>query len=131
MGRHALVMLYGYKAEVLRVIDGDTIDVCVDLGMRISRRVRLRLQGIDTPEIRHARTVEELEHGRAAKQWLEENCGVGSKIMIRTYQDPDIYDRYTAMVLYGPQFMLNLTKQLKKEGFSKRDTYKDDADTVQ
>ena len=44
--------MYQYKAEVLRILDGDTIDVRVDLGFKTFRKERIRFYGIDTPESR-------------------------------------------------------------------------------
>jgi micrococcal nuclease len=43
---------YIYKATVTYIVDGDTVDVIVDLGFNIFHKVRLRLNGIDTPELR-------------------------------------------------------------------------------
>ena len=40
--------MYEYKAELVRVIDGDTFDVCLDFGFKLTQVVRLRLQGVDT-----------------------------------------------------------------------------------
>ena len=45
---------YTYKAHVDRVVDGDTFDVTVDLGFRITTYQRLRLAGVETPEVRGA-----------------------------------------------------------------------------
>lgn len=42
--------MYEYRAEVLRVVDGDTLDLRIDLGFKIDVRIRVRLYGIDTPE---------------------------------------------------------------------------------
>ena len=42
--------MYNYKAVVLNVVDGDTIDVEIDLGFKVSTKQRIRLAGIDTPE---------------------------------------------------------------------------------
>lgn len=42
--------MYEYQASLLSVVDGDTIDVTVDLGFRIHREIRLRLEGVDTHE---------------------------------------------------------------------------------
>ena len=42
--------MYQYKAKVLNVVDGDTIDVSIDLGLQIYSLQRIRLYGIDTPE---------------------------------------------------------------------------------
>lgn len=45
--------MYTYKATVLRVVDGDTVDVSIDLGFSTKTDRRLRLAGIDTPERGH------------------------------------------------------------------------------
>ena len=42
--------MYEYSAALMGVVDGDTVDVTVDLGFRIHREIRLRLAGIDTHE---------------------------------------------------------------------------------
>jgi|DEB0MinimDraft_3_1074331.scaffolds.fasta_scaffold132282_2 micrococcal nuclease len=42
--------LYHYRADLVRVVDGDTIDVALDLGFSLRARHRLRLLGVDTPE---------------------------------------------------------------------------------
>lgn len=62
---------YTYKAECLRVIDGDTIDVQLDLGFNIYHKGRVRLVGIDTPESR-TRDLVEKKFGLAAKQYLKD-----------------------------------------------------------
>ena len=41
---------YQYKAEVVRVVDGDTVDVLIDLGLNVFTKERIRLFGINTPE---------------------------------------------------------------------------------
>ena len=61
---------FTYKAEVTRVVDGDTIDVELDLGFSILMRARVRLLGIDTPESR-TRDLEEKKFGLAAKDYLK------------------------------------------------------------
>jgi micrococcal nuclease len=60
-----------YGCELLRVIDGDTIDVRADLGFDVSLRLRLRFAGINTPESR-TRNLEEKAMGLAAKARLVE-----------------------------------------------------------
>ena len=42
---------YVYRAKARRIVDGDTVDMDVDLGFFVSVRIRFRLKGIDTPEI--------------------------------------------------------------------------------
>ena len=60
-----------YGCELLRVIDGDTIDVRADLGFDVSLKLRLRFAGINTPESR-TRNLEEKAMGLAAKARLVE-----------------------------------------------------------
>jgi micrococcal nuclease len=60
--------LYEYKAITTRVVDGDTIDVDIDLGFEVHVHTRLRLAGIDAPEMRG----KEKKEGKKAKAFLEE-----------------------------------------------------------
>ena len=59
-----------YQAELIRVIDGDTIDCYIDLGFDISVKKRIRFIGINTPESR-TRDLEEKARGLAAKDRLK------------------------------------------------------------
>jgi endonuclease YncB( thermonuclease family) len=63
--------LYNYKVKVVRVIDGDTVDVMIDLGFNVWIENRIRLFGIDAPETR-TKDLEEKEKGNASKVRLEE-----------------------------------------------------------
>ena len=58
-----------YKAKVLRIVDGDTCDVMLDLGFNSFMKGRVRLVGIDTPESR-TRDLTEKKYGKAAKQFF-------------------------------------------------------------
>jgi len=63
--------MYKYKATILRVVDGDTVDVDIDLGFDVwLRKQRIRLAGIDTPE---SRTKDDREkyYGKLAKNFLK------------------------------------------------------------
>ncbi len=60
--------MYEYKARLGRVVDGDTVDLIVDLGFHISAHHRFRVAGIDTPEVRGPEKIA----GKAAKQWVIE-----------------------------------------------------------
>ena len=63
--------MFYYKIELLRVVDGDTIDVRIDLGFNVWHKCRVRLMGINAPESR-TRDKEEKARGLAAKDWLIE-----------------------------------------------------------
>ena len=63
--------MYNYKAKLLRVVDGDTVDAEIDLGFKIFIKERIRLMGIDTPESR-TRNLAEKSWGKAAGARLTE-----------------------------------------------------------
>ena len=62
---------YLYEAELIRVVDGDTIDAWIDLGFNITVRRRIRLWGINAPETRTL-DLEEKREGKLAKARLED-----------------------------------------------------------
>jgi micrococcal nuclease len=63
--------MYRYKVDVTRVVDGDTVDVDVDLGFGMTyKKQRVRMVGIDTPESR-TRDLEEKFYGKQSKYFLE------------------------------------------------------------
>ncbi len=64
--------MYRYRVDVTRVVDGDTVDVDVDLGFgMIYKKQRVRMMGIDTPESR-TRDLEEKFYGKASGKFLTE-----------------------------------------------------------
>ena len=76
--------MYEYFVKsVDRVVDGDTIDVTIDLGFDILYRSRVRLAGIDTPESR-TRNLEEKKLGLEAKDYLKLRLKTADKIVIKT-----------------------------------------------
>ena len=63
---------YNFRVtEINRVVDGDTIDVTIDLGFDLYKKERVRVAGVDTPEKR-TRDLEEKTLGLDATQWLKE-----------------------------------------------------------
>jgi micrococcal nuclease len=90
-------MIYIYRAELIRVVDGDTVEIMIDLGFDTSRKERFRLYGIDAPEINTLA-------GKAAKAWLWEALQPLEAIYVQTIQletkaKRDKYGRFLA-VLY-------------------------------
>jgi len=74
--------MYEYPARLVEVIDGDTIDVTVDLGFHIHRTVRLRLAGVDTDEIygveqTSAEYDRGMEHAAFVRQWFQQPVETG------------------------------------------------------
>ena len=85
--------MYEYRVKkVTGVVDGDTIDVDIDLGFNISYSQRVRLAGIDTPE---SRTTDKKEKalGLEVKQRLKDVLANASVVVIRT-QKPDSTEKY-------------------------------------
>jgi len=81
-------MLYEYKCTIVKVIDGDTVDVSIDLGLRIYHETRIRLYGINAPEIN-------TDEGKRAKSRLSELMPVGGEFILRTIKDrKEKYGRY-------------------------------------
>jgi len=79
--------MHEYRAKIIKIIDGDTVDVDIDLGFDIIlHNQRIRLFGIDAPESR-TRDKEEKFYGNLAKQFLNDYCKKGSYIKVRTHLD--------------------------------------------
>ena len=75
--------MYEYSCKVDRVVDGDTIDVVLDLGFDIMFKSRVRLYGIDTPESR-TRNKDEKVRGKMAGSFLKDAVDNGTKVIIET-----------------------------------------------
>ena len=82
--------MYTYYVHSLdRVVDGDTIDVVIDLGFDLFKKARVRLAGIDTPEKR-TRNIREKELGLHASTWLEDqllDITTYGRLVIKTEKD--------------------------------------------
>ena len=76
-------IMYEYKCTVNRVVDGDTIDVTMDLGFSVLYKSRVRLYGIDTPESR-TRDKDEKARGLLAKKFLQEKIDSGDSVCLQT-----------------------------------------------
>jgi len=89
-------MEFTYHADVLRVIDGDTIEVKLDLGFHIYRVARVRLYGVDTPEVRGP----EKPQGLVSKAFVEQMIG-GKHVSVITVKESDKYGRVLARINYN------------------------------
>ena len=74
--------LYHYKAKVISVYDGDTITLMIDQGMKHFARVKVRMIGINTPEIR-TKDLDEKQRGYQAKEYLQRRIE-GKDIIVHT-----------------------------------------------
>lgn len=81
--------MYEYKCTVTHIVDGDTVDVDIDLGFDIVLRgTRVRIMGIDTPESRTTDKTEKI-FGLAAKAKVAALIPLGSAAILRTFKDKD------------------------------------------
>ena len=81
--------MYEYRCTVVKIIDGDTVDVDIDLGFGVwMKKQRIRLYGIDTPESR-TRDLEEKKYGLAAKDFMTKMLDDDGGITLKTYKDAE------------------------------------------
>ena len=111
--------MYEYRIKkVYKVVDGDTIDVDIDLGFNISFFQRVRLAGIDTPESR-TKDVHEKKLGLEVKEKLNELLKGASNIVIKT-EKPDSTEKYGRILgwLFIDDSKLSVNEILIKEGYA-------------
>ena len=116
--------MYEYRCEIIRVVDGDTIDVAVDLGWDTWIRGsggRIRLHGIDTPESRTRDKIEK-RYGLAAKAFVEQFFEGAEEIIVCT-REKGKYGRYLGDFKVGRKWLcaelLKNHHAVKYEGQSK------------
>jgi len=114
---------YNFRViEINRVVDGDTIDVTIDLGFDLYKKERVRVAGVDTPEKR-TRNLEEKELGIDATYWLKaklEGAVAGDDdLVIRTELDGGVgkYGRLLGWLYIGDS-ELSLNEQMITEGYA-------------
>ena len=79
--------MYSYRVENIRVIDGDTVEVDIDLGFDVwLKKQKVRIHNIDAPEIR-SKDKEEKVFAQAAKKRMEELLSIEEEIILRSFQD--------------------------------------------
>lgn len=84
-----------YRGVVRHLVDGDTFDAFVSLGMHGYTYQVIRVLGLDTPEINRLATR---EAGRAALDYVHSIMPVGSRVVLHTEKDPDSFGRFLARV---------------------------------
>ena len=105
-----------YEAEVLKVIDGDTIDLRVDLGFDVHHIIRIRLYGVNTPESKTSDDAEKVR-GLAAKDFTSEWTKASTKVFIQTIKDKtEKYGRILARVYSDEACTKCLNDELIKSG---------------
>jgi micrococcal nuclease len=97
--------IWTFRARPLNVVDGDTIDLEVDLGFRARKTIRARLSGIDAAETYGVSTdSEEYERGHQqtefAQQWIGEHNTGRWPLLIETETDTGKYGRWLARITH-------------------------------
>ena len=122
--------MFEYQCKIVKIIDGDTVDVDIDLGFGVwLKKQRIRLYGIDTPESR-TRDLEEKKYGLVAKEFVEAHLPVGSIRTLTTVQDKTgkygrilgkfkAYDSYTDAWVNFNQLLIIKHHAVEYQGQSK------------
>jgi micrococcal nuclease len=111
--------MYEYRVKkVLKVVDGDTIDVDIDLGFDISYTQRVRLAGIDTPESR-TKDAREKALGLEVKEKLKKAIDAAKDVIIKT-EKPDSSEKYGRILgwVYLDGAAKSINEQLIEEGYA-------------
>jgi micrococcal nuclease len=82
---------FWYGATILKVVDGDTVDLMVDLGFSVHHKIRVRLYGVNAPESR-TKDLKEKELGLKAKKFVEDWMTNHKWVFVNTI--PDKNDKY-------------------------------------
>ena len=118
--------MYEYSCQVTKVVDGDTIDVDLDLGFNIHHKCRVRLYGIDTPESR-TRDKDEKARGKLAAKFLQDAISNGKHVILQTQlkDSKGKFGRVLASVIVDGininQRMVTNHLAVRYEGQSKKD----------
>lgn len=111
--------MYEYRIKkVANVVDGDTIDVEIDLGFSVSYAQRLRLAGIDTPE---SRTTDKMEKalGLEAKEYLKSKVKDAKDVIVKT-EKPDSSEKYGRILgwVYVDGSKKSVNEQMIEDGYA-------------
>jgi micrococcal nuclease len=112
------IMFEYYVKKVSKVVDGDTIDVDIDLGFDISFSSRVRLAGIDTPE---SRTTDKMEKalGLEAKGYLKHEIESAKKVVIKT-EKMDSSEKYGRILgwVFLDDSTVSLNEKMIADGYA-------------
>ena len=108
--------MYTYKIKTIKkVVDGDTVDIDIDLGFGLTISQRIRLKGINAAESR-TQNEEEKKKGLAAKEWLKKELSKPGEWIIETFKD----DKYGRMLgtLYLVGEPVTINEKMINEGLA-------------
>lgn len=108
----SLMNPYVYKAKIVNVVDGDTVDAVVNVGFKMTSTQRLRLLDVDTAEMNDKDPILRAK-ALAAKVWMIDQV-LNKDVMIKT-EKSDVFGRYLAYIYVGER---NINEELKQLGLS-------------
>jgi micrococcal nuclease len=100
--------MYTYFTKIEKVVDGDTVDVFIDLGFKVWRSERIRLVGVDTAE-------KNTPYGKATKEYLTQLLA-GKIVKLEVFK-PDKYGRYLGKIYIDSEISIN--DQMVSTGMAK------------
>jgi micrococcal nuclease len=102
---------YVYKADIIKVTDGDTVVAICDLGMRVSVEITIRLAGINAPEMRGANRLKGIE----SRDFLR-GLILMKSVVIKTYKDKtEKYGRWLADIYLDK---VNVNQLMVEQGYA-------------
>lgn len=108
--------MYEYKAKIIKVYDGDTVTAVIDLGFNVSITEKVRLYGLDAPEVRG----DERPDGLISRDRLRDRI-LDQDVIIKTQKDKKgKYGRYIAEIYLEDE---NINEWLITEGLAERKEY--------
>jgi len=108
--------VYTYRAKIISVYDGDTVTALVDLGFGITNKIKIRLKGINTPELRGA----ERPRGLVSRDFLREKI-LDKDIIVETFRDKKgKYGRYIGTLWLDEE---NINELLVEQGYAETREY--------
>lgn len=113
--------MYKYNAKLEKVVDGDTLDVIIDIGFKLTTNQRIRLAYVNTPEIFSQKPdSEEYRRGMQAKEYVLKRFAENRNEMeIETFKRTGKYGRYIGIIKLADSD-LTLNDELLKQGLAKK-----------
>ena len=102
---HKHNLMYKYSATVIKVVDGDTVDLNLDLGFKLRFQLRGRLTGINAPEGKQTE----------AADWLHQQLPIGKIVTVETKKTQEKYGRWLVTIFLDDK---NLNLELLEKGLA-------------
>jgi len=110
--------MYEYAARVLKVVDGDTVHAELDLGIDVHITLKLRLAGINAPEMRTPEGPAARQHLMDLLGWPHAGDVGGTAVTVQTIKDTqEKYGRYLAIIRVGTR-PVSVNDQMVQDGFA-------------